>query len=31
MNVVWKDHTKSTSNVLRGKPHIQGTRIPEAQ
>jgi len=28
MNVVWKDRIESTSNVLRGKPRIKGTRIP---
>ena len=24
----WKDHIVSTPDVLRGKPRIQGTRIP---
>jgi uncharacterized protein (DUF433 family) len=31
MNVMtanWKDHIVSTPDVLRGKPRIQGTRIP---
>jgi uncharacterized protein (DUF433 family) len=28
MNVNWKDHIVSTSDVLRGKPRIKGTRIP---
>ncbi|MGA2939315.1 MAG: DUF433 domain-containing protein [Syntrophobacteraceae bacterium] len=28
MNVKWKDHIVSTSDVLRGKPRINGTRIP---
>jgi uncharacterized protein (DUF433 family) len=28
MTVTWKNHIESTPNVLRGKPHIKGTRIP---
>jgi uncharacterized protein (DUF433 family) len=28
MTVSWKDHIVSTSDVLRGKPRIKGTRIP---
>jgi uncharacterized protein (DUF433 family) len=28
MNTTWKDHIESTPTVLRGKPHIKGTRIP---
>ncbi|MGA2026037.1 MAG: DUF433 domain-containing protein [Syntrophobacteraceae bacterium] len=28
MNVNWKHHIVSTSNVLRGKPRLKGTRIP---
>jgi uncharacterized protein (DUF433 family) len=28
MNVIWQDYIESTPNVLRGKPHIKGTRIP---
>jgi uncharacterized protein (DUF433 family) len=28
MQVNWKDHIVSTSDVLRGKPRIKGTRIP---
>ena len=28
MNVNWKDHIVSTSDVLRGKPRLKGTRIP---
>jgi uncharacterized protein (DUF433 family) len=28
MNVTWKDHIESSPNILRGKPHIKGTRIP---
>ncbi len=28
MNVSWKDHIESTPNILHGKPHIKGTRIP---
>ncbi len=28
MQVNWKDHIISTPDVLRGKPRIQGTRIP---
>ncbi len=28
MSVSWKDHIVSTSDVLRGKPCIKGTRIP---
>ena len=28
MSVSWKDHIVSTSDVLRGKPRIEGTRIP---
>jgi len=28
MNIKWQDHIESTSNVLRGKPRIKGTRIP---
>lgn len=26
--VNWKEHIVSTSDVLRGKPRIKGTRIP---
>ncbi len=26
--VSWKNHIVSTSDVLRGKPRIKGTRIP---
>jgi uncharacterized protein (DUF433 family) len=26
--VNWKDHIVSTSDVLRGKPRLKGTRIP---
>jgi len=28
MQVNWKNHIESTPDVLRGKPHIKGTRIP---
>lgn len=28
MPVNWKEHIISTSDVLRGKPRIKGTRIP---
>jgi uncharacterized protein (DUF433 family) len=28
MQVDWKNHIVSTSDVLRGKPRIKGTRIP---
>lgn len=28
MQVKWKKHIVSTPDILRGKPHIQGTRIP---
>ena len=28
MPVNWKEHIVSTSDVLRGKPRIKGTRIP---
>jgi uncharacterized protein (DUF433 family) len=28
MNVNWKDHIVSTSDILRGKPRLKGTRIP---
>jgi uncharacterized protein (DUF433 family) len=28
MNVNWKHHIVSTSDVLRGKPRLKGTRIP---
>ena len=28
MQVNWKDHIVSTPDVLRGKPRINGTRIP---
>ena len=28
MNVVWQKYIESNPNVLRGKPHIKGTRIP---
>jgi uncharacterized protein (DUF433 family) len=28
MQVNWKDHIVSTTDVLRGKPRIKGTRIP---
>jgi len=28
MPVDWREHIVSTADVLRGKPHIKGTRIP---
>ena len=28
MQVDWRDYIVSTSDVLRGKPRIKGTRIP---
>lgn len=28
MRVDWRDHVVSTTDVLRGKPRIKGTRIP---
>jgi len=28
MQASWKDHIVSTTDVLRGKPRIKGTRIP---
>jgi len=28
MQVNWRDYIVSTPDVLRGKPHIKGTRIP---
>jgi uncharacterized protein (DUF433 family) len=28
MPINWKDHVVSTTDVLRGKPRIKGTRIP---
>ena len=28
MQINWKDHIVSTTDVLRGKPRIKGTRIP---
>jgi uncharacterized protein (DUF433 family) len=28
MKVNWKDHIVSTPDVIRGKPRINGTRIP---
>ena len=28
MPVTWKDHIVSTPDVLKGKPRINGTRIP---
>lgn len=28
MQVNWKNHIESTPDILRGKPHIKGTRIP---
>lgn len=28
MPVNWRDHIVSTSDVLRGKPRVKGTRIP---
>jgi len=27
MQINWKDHVVSTTDVLRGKPRIKGTRI----
>ncbi len=27
MSVAWRDHIESDPKVLRGKPHIKGTRI----
>jgi uncharacterized protein (DUF433 family) len=30
MPIAWRDHIVSTPDVLRGKPRIQGTRIPAA-
>ena len=28
MSIDWRDHIVSTSEVLRGKPRVKGTRIP---
>jgi uncharacterized protein (DUF433 family) len=28
MDINWKQHIVSTSDALRGKPHIKGSRIP---
>ena len=28
MRVDWKEHIVSTTDVLRGKPRLKGTRIP---
>jgi uncharacterized protein (DUF433 family) len=28
MSVTWRDHIENDPRVLRGKPHIKGTRIP---
>jgi uncharacterized protein (DUF433 family) len=28
MQINWKDHVVSSTDVLRGKPRIKGTRIP---
>jgi uncharacterized protein (DUF433 family) len=28
MRVDWRDYVVSTPDVLRGKPHLKGTRIP---
>ena len=28
MQINWKDHIVSNTDVLRGKPRIKGTRIP---
>ena len=28
MQIHWRDHIVSTSDILRGKPRIKGTRIP---
>ncbi|HEX9950027.1 MAG TPA: DUF433 domain-containing protein [Thermodesulfobacteriota bacterium] len=28
MQVNWKNHIESKPDILRGKPHIKGTRIP---
>ena len=28
MSVAWRDHIEGDPKVLRGKPRIQGTRIP---
>lgn len=28
MPIHWRDHIVSTPDILRGKPRIQGTRIP---
>jgi uncharacterized protein (DUF433 family) len=28
MRVDWRDHVVSTTDVLRGKPRIKGTRVP---
>jgi uncharacterized protein (DUF433 family) len=28
MQINWKDHIVSTTDVLRGKPRLKGTRIP---
>jgi len=28
MTVAWRNHIESDPKVLRGKPHIQGSRIP---
>ena len=30
MPSAWKDHIESTPDILRGKPHVKGTRIPVA-
>lgn len=30
MQVNWRDHIISTQDVLRGKPRIKGTRIPDS-
>lgn len=28
MPIHWRDHIVSTSDILRGKPRIKGTRVP---
>lgn len=28
MSPKWKDHIETSTEVLRGKPHLKGTRIP---
>jgi uncharacterized protein (DUF433 family) len=28
MPIDWREHVVSTPDILRGKPHIKGTRIP---